>query len=371
MTTPSTGCPELRGNPRTAEWAAQTALSRSAISGSVEKEFLLLLKLTSLLVASFMTLQCPARLALLGQQAPIEDGPSAEPAGNLYNQLPIDEADRATLRDAIRVRNYGRAEALLAEEIERNPKSQLLLTTVGSIFFRDGKYLNCAVAMKKAEALALLPHRDRFTLALSYIIMNHRDWARPELEGLAKADPRDPLYPYWLGRVDFDEMRYKAAEANLQKALNLDAKFMKAYDNLGLTYEALGQYDDATRIYQQAIVMNRSEQPPSPWPPLNLGTLLVKLGKLREGEAYLDESLKYDPHFPKAHYEMGVLFEKQDKDDQASKELLEAAKNDPTFPEPHYLLGRIYLRHGDKPKADVEWQTFQKLKQVSPKEHSH
>jgi tetratricopeptide (TPR) repeat protein len=85
----------------------------------------------------------------------------------------------------------------------------------------------------------------------------------------------------------------------------------------------------------------------------------------------LDESLKYDPHFPKAHYEMGVLFEKQDKDDQASKELLEAAKNDPTFPEPHYLLGRIYLRHGDKPKADVEWQTFQKLKQVSPKEHSH
>jgi tetratricopeptide (TPR) repeat protein len=332
---------------------------------------LLLLKLTTLIFAGLITLLCPAGLALLGRQVPIEDTPSAEPTGDLYNRLPIDEADRTSLRDAIKVRNYARAEALLAGEIERNPESQVLLTTVGSIFFRDGKYLNCAVAMKKAEALAPLPDRDRFTLALSYIIMNHRDWARPELEGLAKADPRNPLYPYWLGRIDYDDMKYKAAETNLQTALNLDAKFMKAYDNLGLTYEALGQYDDATRIYQQAILMNRSEPTPSPWPPLNLGTLLVKLGKLGEGEVYLDESLKYDPRFPKAHYEMGLLLEKQNKDEQACKELLEAAKNDPSYPEPHYLLGRIYLRHGDKPEADAEWQTFLKLKKESPLERSH
>jgi tetratricopeptide (TPR) repeat protein len=166
-------------------------------------------------------------------------------------------------------------------------------------------------------------------------------------------------------------MQYKAAEANLQKALKLDAKFMKCYDNLGLTYEALGQYDDAIRVYQQAILMNRSEQAPSPWPPLNLGTLLVKLGKLDEAEVYLDESLKYDPRFPKAHYQMGLLLEKQKKDEQACEELLEAARNDPSYSEPHYLLGRIYTRQGDKPRADVEWQIFQKLKQESPQERPH
>ena len=307
----------------------------------------------------------------LGQQVRIEDAPSAEPTADVYKQLPISEAERTTLRDAIKARNHARAEALLAGEIERNPKSQGLLTMVGGIFFRDGKYLNCAIAMNKAEALAALPERDCFTLALSYIIMNHREWARPELEGLAKADPRSPLYPYWLGRIDYDAMQFKAAEANLQKALKLDAKFMKAYDNLGLTYEALGQYDDAIRVYQQAILMNRSEQAPSPWPPLNLGTLLVKFGKLGEAEVYLDESLKYDPRFPKAHYQMGLLLEKQKKDEQACKELLEAARNDPSYPEPHYLLGRIYMRQGDKPKADVEWQTFQKLKQENPEERPH
>jgi tetratricopeptide (TPR) repeat protein len=300
------------------------------------------------------------------QQLRLEDASPAEPTLDVYKQLPISEAERTALRDAVKARNYARAEALLAGEIERQPKSPELLSMVGSVLFLDGKYLNCAVAMKKAEALAPLAARERFTLAMSYIILNHRDWARPELEKLADADPRSPLYPYWLGRIDYDAMQFRAAEAHFQKALNLDPKFMKAYDNLGLTYEALSQYDDAIRVYQQAILMNRSERAPSPWPPLNLGTLLVKLGRLPEAEVYLEESLKYDSRFPKAHFQMGVLLEKEKKDEQACKELLEAVQNDPSYPEPHYLLGRIYTRQGNKLKADVEWQTFQKLKEESP-----
>ena len=329
-----------------------------------------LLKRLAPILACLLALLCCAGLAT-GQHVHLDDTPSAEPTSDAYQQLPLGEAERATLREAVKAHDYARAETLLAAESERHPRVQVLLTTLGSIFFLDGKYLNCAVALKKAEALVPLADRDRFTLALSYIIMNHRDWARPELERLAQSDPRNPLYPYWLGRIDYDSMQFNAAAANLQKALRLSPTFMKAYDNLGLTYEALGQYDDAIRIDQQAIRMNRSARLPSPWPPLNLGTLLVKLGRLGEAETYLQESLKYDPRFPKAHYQMGLLLEKQKKDEQACEELLEAARNDPSYSEPHYLLGRIYTRQGDKPRADVEWQIFQKLKQESPQERPH
>ena len=305
------------------------------------------------------------------QQVRLEDAIRAEPSPDVYQRLPMSEAERTELREAMKARNYARAEALLAGEIERQPKSPELLTMVGSVFFLDGKYLNCAVAMKKAEALAPLRGRERFTLAMSYIIINRRDWARPELEKLANQDPRSPLYAYWLGRIDYDAMQFKDAEAHFQKALNLNPKFMKAYDNLGLTYEALAQYDDAVRVDQQAVLMNRSEAAPSPWPPLNLGTLLIKLGRLPEAETYLEESLKYDARFAKAHFQMGVLLEKQKKDEPACKELLEAVQYDPSYPEPHYLLGRIYNRQGNKQKADTEWQTFQKLKQETPKEQPH
>jgi len=305
------------------------------------------------------------------QELRLKDVPPTGIDPNGFKTLPLDATQRANLEQAVKSRDYTRAENLLVQEIERQPKSPALLILLARIFFLDGKYLNCAIAIKKAEALAPLEDPNRFTLALAYIILNHRDWARPELEKLAHSDPRNPLYPYWLGRLDYDAMQFKAAVAKLQKALELDPNFMKGYDNLGLCYEALGQYDDAIRIYQQAIRLNSQQQLPSPWPPLNLATLLIKLGRLEEAETYLQESLRYDPRFPKAHYQMGLLLGKQKKDNEALRELSQAAALDPTYPEPHYLLGKIYQRMGDHLKAETAWATFQKLKKEKRDERPH
>ncbi len=309
--------------------------------------------------------------ATFGQQPHLEDVLPGGLNPSIASTLPLAEADRVTLQEALKSRDYTRAETLLVKEIDLHPKSPELLTVLGRIFFLDGKYLNCAIAMKKAEALAPLPDSERFTLALAYIVLNHRDWARPELERLASANPRDPLYPYWLGRLDYDAMRFKAAAAKLQKSLDLDPSFMKGYDNLGLTFEALGQYDQAIRAYQQANVLNREQKPPSPWPPLNFGSLLVKLGKHAEAQTYLQESLQYDPRFPKAHYQMGLILEKEKKDEEALRELNLAAQYDPAYAEPHYILGRIYQRLGNQRKASAEWQAFQKLKKETPQERPH
>jgi len=246
-----------------------------------------------------------------------------------------------------------------------------LLKFAASVFFLDGEYLNTAIALKKAEALAPLDNPSRFTLALAYIILNHRDWARPELETLVKSDPRNALYPYWLGRIDYDAMQFTSAVANFQKALALDPAYMKTYDNLGLCYEALGQYDEAIKTYEQAIRLNREKAQPSPWPPVNLGTLLVKLGRLEEAESALLESLRYDPRFPQARYQMGLLLEKQKKDNEAVAQLKLAAEFKPNYAEPHYVLGRIYKRQGDIKNAELAWATFQKLKRENPRERPH
>ena len=297
-----------------------------------------------------------------GQQLHLEDVPSTGVAPEGVGSLPLGVTERAALQDAVKSRDYPRAETLLAKEIDQHPKSAELLTALGRIFFLDGKYLNCAIALKKAEAILPLPDRDRFTLALSYIVLKHPDWARPELEKLASLNPRDPHYPYWLGRIDYDAMQYQAAVARLQKTLDLDPTFMKAYDNLGLSYEGLGQYDDAIRVYQQAVTLNRQQKLPSPWPPLDLGTLLIKLGRRTEAESCLRESLRYNPRFPKAHYQLGLLLEKQDKDEEAIRELTLATDNDPTYPDPYYALARVYERRGEKDKAEAARAAFRKLK---------
>jgi len=103
----------------------------------------------------------------------------------------------------IEERNYAGAERLLLDEIRQHPDSPELLDILGWVFFLHGKYLNSAIAYKKEESLKPLSAHSRFELAMAYIVMGHRDWARPELEKLARENPGEALYPYWLSRVDY------------------------------------------------------------------------------------------------------------------------------------------------------------------------
>ncbi len=312
-----------------------------------------------------------AGMLLPAQLQQVGEPPEQQASAAILEKLPLDAEKRATLEGALKARQYKQAEELLVKEIDRDPKSYPMLTLLGRVFFLDGKYLNCAIAMKKADAVSPLQNPERFTLALAYIILNHRDWASPELEKLVASDPTNPLYPYWLGRVDYDARQYKAAVVKFQKALELSPDFMKAYDNLGLSYEALAEYDNAINIYQKAVDLNRKKALPSPWPSLNLGALLVKLGKFPEAEASLKESLQYAPRFPAAHYQMGLLLEKQNRDKEALEQLRQAVQNNPSYADPHYVMSRIYQRLGEKEQADTERTAFQKLKSEQPREEAH
>lgn len=303
-------------------------------------------------------------LAMAPAQQPVQDLPAGAPAREALRTAPLDADLRSAIEQALTVRNYSRAEDLLVQEIERSASPQLL-TLLGGVFFLDGKYLNCAVAMKKAEQAAPLDEPSRFTLAMSYVLLQRADWARPELEKLAAAAPNKALYPYWIARLDYDATRYQAAIAGFQKALELDRDFVKAHDNLGLCYEALGKHQEAIAAFSQAVALNRSHKQASAWPALNLGSLLSKLGRFAEAEDYLTESVRYDPNFAQAHYQLGVLLEKQKKNPQAIEELNRAASLDPTYAEPHYALGRLYRRAGDRAQADQALATFQRLKKGS------
>src|SRR4030095_10719056 len=137
--------------------------------------------------------------ATRGQET--RDIPTPDTSSTAFQNLPLEPARRSDLEKAIRARNLQGAESLLLDEVQRNPKSSQLLVLLGGIFFQDGQYLNAAIAIKKAEAINPLDDSTRFTLAMAYIVLNHRDWARPELEKLAQNKSNNALYPYWLSRL--------------------------------------------------------------------------------------------------------------------------------------------------------------------------
>jgi tetratricopeptide (TPR) repeat protein len=305
-------------------------------------------------------------LVLAGGAAGQPLPPAAAPplTSNMLQALPLDTARRATLQSAIEKHEYAAAEELLAGEARRDPKSQAILLVLANVLFLDSKHLNCAVVLKKAERLAPLDERNRFLLALSYITIGRLNWALPELEKLAQSNPSNATYPYWLARITYRKMDIRLALSYAQKAIQLDPAFMKAYDQLGLCYEAQDDWDEAIKAFQTAIRLNEQMPVRSPWPAMNLGVLLLRLNRLDEAEASLRASLKADPGFPVARFRLGQVLEKKTRSEEAIAELEQAISLDPTYPEPHYALGRIYRSRGDPRAAERELGLFQELRKA-------
>ncbi len=309
-------------------------------------------------------------VALPQELSDVESGheltlPSTPPS--IVQSLPLDPLQRTALQSDIDRRDYNAAEELLVAEIDKNPKSPQLLSILAFISYLNGNYLNTAIAMKKADKLAPLDNPERFTLAMAYVALKRPNWARPELEKLAQSGEANAMYPYWLSRLDYHDMNFDSAAWNGRRAIELDPHFMRAYDNLGLIYEAIGKFDESIEAYNAALKLNDEKKPCSPWPGMNQGALFIKLGHLDKAEAPLRESMGCDARFPQSHHQMGLLLEKQNKLPDAIRELEQAVALNPTYPEPYYTLGRIYKKLGDEAKAEQAWAKFHELKEEKSK----
>ncbi len=302
----------------------------------------------------------PAALSCRAQAVLDEPAPSTSPV----ELLGLSQGQTVELEKALVARDYIAAEKLLLAEINQDPnspKAGRLLAFTGSVYFLDHDFLSAAVAWKKSEAIAPLDPRLRFSLAMAYIRISRSDWARKELQSLAEQNPRAALYPYWLGRLDYDGHEYNGAIRNFQHAIELDPGMARAHDNLGLCYYYQNQNDLAVKSFSKAIELGRGTVHPSPWPYLNLGITLQFLNQFVEAETNLREAIRLDPAFAQAHFRLGVVLEETERPDAAIQELREAARLDAAYPEPHMAMARIYHKLGQEPAARQEVQIYLRL----------
>jgi tetratricopeptide (TPR) repeat protein len=278
-------------------------------------------------------------------------------------QLAPEAADR--LQRAMEAGDYIAAEKLLLAEIDHDPHSQRaarLLAYAGSVYFLNQDYINAAVAWKKSEAIAPLDSKLRFSLAMAYVRLSHPDWARKVLESLAAQNEKDALYPYWLGRIDYDGHEYKPAIEHFRHAIALDPRMARAYDNLGLCYYYQNQNQLALTNYEKAIELDRSAAHPSAWPYLNIAITQQFLNQLVDAEKNLREAIRLDPNFAQAHFQLGTVLDDLDRPDAARDELREAARIAPAYAEPHMALARLDHKLGREVEAREEVQVYLRLR---------
>ena len=227
----------------------------------------------------------------------------------LLAELQLEPSRSAELESALNRRDYKRAETILLEETQRDPKSARtakLYTLMGHVLFLDGQYLNSAIAWKKAEAIASLDDQSRFSLAMAYLRLNRPDWGRDELHRLSQGNPQNALYLYWLAKLDYDARAYTPAISSLRRVIELDPNMMRAYNNLGLCYDSLGQFDEAIQSFTRAIELNRRQEHPSAWPPLNLAVSLISLNRLDEADSTTARSLELQSRVSSSSLRVGA-----------------------------------------------------------------
>ncbi len=145
----------------------------------------------------------------------------------------------------------------------------------------------------------------------------------------------------------------------------MDPSSVRAYDNPGLFYNMTGHAVEARTAFERSVQMNRAQSAPSPWPPANLGSLLLRLKKFLEAEAALREALRYDPRMAIAHYHLGRTLESEGKGEDAVAEYKAAAELDTTLASPLDSLGQLYRRLGRTDDAERALAEYRKRKAAS------
>lgn len=280
----------------------------------------------------------------------------------------VDPTIVTEITDDVASKNYAKAEAELFAGIGTSAHQQIFLQVLGGVLFLDSKYLGAAIAYKKAEKYGALPETARFTLAMSYVELKRNSWAREELNRLNKEKPDQPLYAYWVGRLDYDEQRFADAKANFRKALEADPNFIRGFDGIGLCEDAVGNWNAAEENYRRANALNREQGSHFAWPPLDYGSMLSKLSRYPEAKLLLKEALIIDPSLAKAYYELGRVEERTSNQDAALADFKIASSLDPHDPSPVYALFRLYKATGREHLATITMARFRDLKAQESKD---
>ena len=321
------------------------------------------LVVASLLCSSLLAFgQMPAAEQRLTPQASgnIVDS-SSGPRGERCNEL-LRQSETAIGKEA-----FSPAATLARRALQACPDGTRPLLLLARAQMLSHEFASAEQSLSRL--LAKDPHYVAALILLGQVqyLDNHDSDAAASFQKAIAAEPDKPDPHYWLGRLHYQDGQIPQAIGEFQTALRVDAAYYKAYDGLGLCYEAMGENGHAADAYLKAIELVHKDHPDYDTAYADFAELLLKVGKAQQAFDLASEAAKRDPRAPRNFFLAGKALEQQDQDDAALRWLLKAAQMDPGYPEPHYLLARIYHKKGKVDVANREAAEFKELSARAPK----
>lgn len=276
------------------------------------------------------------------------------------------EAQIARARDAYERRAYEQARTEFAAALTTcGPRPPLLLALAqAALLSRDAE-----AALGTLERLEAIEPLDvpamKVRAKALYVLARDRDAEHTLLAAAAKA-PGDAEIPYDLGRIYYQQQRHQDARRAFEQAIALDARAYRAWDNLGLASEALGDVAAATRHYATAMAIAQTDAPSYDVVFANYADLLIREGAYQRAFDAAAEAAQRNPRDPRNFLLAGKALIRLEAIDVGVKWLTQAVALDPDYPEPHYLLARAYRQLGKPEEARAAMAAFQTASARAP-----
>jgi tetratricopeptide (TPR) repeat protein len=149
------------------------------------------------------------------------------------------------------------------------------------------------------------------------------------------------------GRAAMANQNYSMAIMLLKRATEVDPKNKYAWNNLGMSYFAMRENDDAIAALKKQIEVNPYDE----YAYNNLGRVYWQERKYDDAVTAFHKQLDINPLDKFAHSNLGSMYSEWHKYDLAAPELEKAASLTPDNPELQVALGDAYLNLGQDDKA--------------------
>lgn len=190
-------------------------------------------------------------------------------------------------------------------------------------------------------------HNRRGAIEESLVV--YRDWMRRE--------PKS-AYPYfYVGGSLALKGDHEGAARSYRKALVLRPDYPAALNNLGTTFDEMGQLNEAINAFQKALKLKPSFVETL----TNLCGALSENGQPDEAVSICQKSLRLKPDTPEALTNLGVALLKMKQPEDAIAVFRKVVDLEPDEADSHYNLGLAFREAGQREEAAREFAVSQQL----------
>jgi tetratricopeptide (TPR) repeat protein len=256
---------------------------------------------------------------------------------------------------------YQEVQVPLRNYLKAHPNSARAHYDLGYVYFRTHQIRASVEALAKSLQLDVNDAEAHKVLGLDFTIIGKYDEAQIELEQAARLKPDSAEIHYFLGRIHYTRNAFLLAKQEFDEAIRLDPTYMKAYDNLGLTLEGMGDDNAALANYEKAFGLMERQGRKSEWPYINACAMYNRRNEPERALPFCQKAIEVNPKNDRAFFEAARAHMAQQNWEQAAKALQSAIGNNPRYAKYHYVLSTVYRKIGKAAESKREMATFQKL----------